>query len=120
MCSLAPPPSAGIHTVAAVLMHTKKVEQQRQPIQLQAEAGAECAAGSAYRYHKADAVNIACGCFIAFVCGQQLMEIKGVTDKKVDQLVAAASKISEFTFIVSGAYAHCCSLSAATATTRGS
>ena len=41
------------------------------------------------------------------------MEIKGVTDKKVDQLVAAASKISEFTFIVSGAFAHSCSRSAA-------
>jgi len=34
------------------------------------------------------------------------MEIKGVTDKKVDQLVAAASKIAEFTFIVRGAQTH--------------
>lgn len=28
------------------------------------------------------------------------MDIKGVTEKKVDQLVAAANKVAEFTFIV--------------------
>jgi len=43
----------GIHTVAGVLMHTKK----------------------------------------------QLMDIKGVTEKKVEQLVAAANRISDFSFI---------------------
>ena len=65
---------------------------------------------------------VCCLCFVASlsVCGQQLMEIKGVTDKKVDQLVAAASKISEFTFIVSGTHAHSCSHFDATATARGS
>jgi predicted RecB family nuclease len=43
----------GLHTVASVLMHTKK----------------------------------------------QLMDIKGVTDKKVEQLIAAANKVAEFTFV---------------------
>src|SRR5690349_15361850 len=31
---------------------------------------------------------------------QQLMDIKGITEKKVAALVAAANKVSEFTFIV--------------------
>lgn len=43
----------GLHTVASVLMHTKK----------------------------------------------QLCDIKGITEKKVDQLIAAANKVAEFTFI---------------------
>jgi hypothetical protein len=30
---------------------------------------------------------------------KQLMDIKGITEKKVEQLVAAANKVSEFTFI---------------------
>ena len=30
---------------------------------------------------------------------KQLMDIKGITEKKVEQLIAAANKVSEFTFI---------------------
>ncbi len=32
---------------------------------------------------------------------KQMMDIKGITEQKVEKLVAAANKVAEFTFIVS-------------------